>query len=87
MNMRAREMQWAAAGFVGGFLLCYLLVGASRSQPPAPGLLTTWLRQYDASMSMRDYWVGLLSVFLATGSLRGTDMGLANQRIVEGGPG
>jgi hypothetical protein len=40
MNMRAREMKWAAGGFVGGFLLCYLLIGASRSQPPALGLLT-----------------------------------------------
>jgi len=38
--MRTRETKWAAGGFVGGFLLCYLLLGAFRSQSPAPGLLT-----------------------------------------------
>ncbi len=40
MSMRAREMKWAVGGFVGGFLLCYILLGAFRVQPPAPGLLT-----------------------------------------------
>jgi hypothetical protein len=44
--MRAQELKWAAGGFVGGFLLCYLLIGAFRSQPhtpapaPAPGPVT-----------------------------------------------
>ncbi len=33
-------MKWAASGFVAGFLLCYLLVSAFRSQPGAAGLLT-----------------------------------------------
>ena len=40
MNMRAPEIKWTAGGFVGGFLLCYLLLGPFRSQSPAPGLLT-----------------------------------------------
>src|SRR5512140_2429870 len=40
MNIQARETKWAACGFTGGFLLCYLLLGAFRSQSPAPALLT-----------------------------------------------
>jgi hypothetical protein len=28
-------MRWAVAGFVGGFLLCYLLIGTSQSPRPA----------------------------------------------------
>jgi hypothetical protein len=34
-------MRWAAGGFLGGFLLCYLLLTPFRPQPPAPGLLTS----------------------------------------------
>ena len=41
MNMQAREMKWVAVSFFIGFLLCYLLLAAFRSQPPAPRLLTT----------------------------------------------
>jgi hypothetical protein len=33
--MRAKEVKWATGGFVAGFLLCYLLVGAFRSEPAA----------------------------------------------------
>jgi len=40
MNIQARDMKWAGGGFVAGFLLCYLLIGAFRSQSPAPGLVT-----------------------------------------------
>ena len=40
MDMKAREVKWAAGGFVGGFLLCYLLIGAFRATPPGPSLLT-----------------------------------------------
>ncbi len=40
MDMSAREIKWAAGGFIGGFLLCYLLIGAFRSPSPAPGGLT-----------------------------------------------
>ena len=39
MNMPAREIRWAAAGFIGGFLLCYLLIGAFQSHRPASPLL------------------------------------------------
>jgi hypothetical protein len=35
MIMPRRELKWAAAGFIGGFLLCYLLIGASQFQRPA----------------------------------------------------
>ncbi len=38
MNMARRKIKWAAAGFVGGFLLCYLLIGAFQS-PRAPSRL------------------------------------------------
>ena len=37
--MRAKEVKWAMGGFLGGFLLCYLLVGAFRSQPAASPVL------------------------------------------------
>ena len=37
--MRAKEVKWATAGFIGGFLLCYLLVGAFRPQPAASPVL------------------------------------------------
>jgi hypothetical protein len=39
MNMPRREIKWAAVGFAGGFLLCYLLVGAFQSHRPASSLL------------------------------------------------
>jgi len=39
MSMPAREIKWAAGGFIGGFLLCYLLIGAFQSQTPASPLL------------------------------------------------
>jgi hypothetical protein len=39
MSMPAREIKWGAGGFIGGFLLCYLLIGAFRSQTPASPLL------------------------------------------------
>jgi hypothetical protein len=32
-------MKWATGGFVGGLLLCYLLVGAFRSEPAASPVL------------------------------------------------
>lgn len=38
--MTAREIKWAAGGFLGGFLLCYLLIGAFQTQPASPGLVT-----------------------------------------------
>jgi hypothetical protein len=40
MNMSAREIKWAVTGFVGGFLLCYLLLGSFRAEPRAPSLVT-----------------------------------------------
>jgi hypothetical protein len=50
MNItEAREIKWAAGGFIGGFLLCYLLLGAFQFQPAAsPPFakatpITTWL--------------------------------------------
>jgi hypothetical protein len=39
MNMPTREMKWGAGGFLGGFLLCYLLIGGLLSQPPASPLV------------------------------------------------
>src|ERR1035437_979620 len=39
MNMPAREIKWASGGFLGGFLLCYVLIGGLRSQPSASPLL------------------------------------------------
>ena len=41
MNMSAREIKWAVGGFLGGFLLCYLLIGVFQSQPVSPDLLTS----------------------------------------------
>jgi hypothetical protein len=42
MKMRARELKWAAAGFAGGFLFCYCLIGAFQSHPAAaPPLLAS----------------------------------------------
>jgi hypothetical protein len=38
MSMPRREMKWAAAGFIAGFLLCYLLIGAAQFQRPASRL-------------------------------------------------
>ena len=40
IDMKAPDMKWAAAGFVGGFLLCYLLLGAFRATPPRAAFLT-----------------------------------------------
>ena len=39
MSMPAREIKWAAGGFIGGFVLCYLLLGAFQPQTPAAPLL------------------------------------------------
>ena len=39
MDMRRREITWAAGGFIGGFLLCYLLIGAFQSHRPASRFL------------------------------------------------
>ncbi len=39
MNMVRREIKWAAGGFVGGFLLCYFLMGTCQSPRPASPLL------------------------------------------------
>ena len=41
MNMPAREAKWAAGGFAGGFLFCYLLIGAFQPRPAAPPLLAS----------------------------------------------
>ena len=35
MNMPARELRCAAGGFLVGFLVCYLLIGAFQSHQPA----------------------------------------------------
>jgi hypothetical protein len=39
MSMTARNIKWAVSGFVGGFLFCYLLIGAFQSQRAASPLL------------------------------------------------
>ena len=39
MNMPAREMKWVVGGFVGGFMACYLLLGALRQQPAGASAL------------------------------------------------
>jgi len=33
MRSNGREIKWAVCGCLGGFLFCYLLVGAFRAQP------------------------------------------------------
>ena len=40
MDMKPREVNWAAGGFAAGFLLCYVLIGAFRARPSGPALLT-----------------------------------------------
>jgi len=37
--MRTKEVKWATGGFLGGFLLCYLLFGVFRPQPAASPVL------------------------------------------------
>jgi hypothetical protein len=40
MDMKVREFKWAIGGFIGGFLLCYLLFSTFRAEHRASGLLT-----------------------------------------------
>ena len=42
MQMKRREIKWAAWGFLGGFLLCCLLIGGLRPEPAAPRVLAGW---------------------------------------------
>ena len=35
MSMPRSEIKWAAGGFIGGFLLCYILLAAAQAQRPA----------------------------------------------------
>ncbi len=40
MHINEREIKWAAGGFIGGFLVCWLLIGVFRPEPPTSPPLT-----------------------------------------------
>jgi hypothetical protein len=39
MQLKGREIKWAVGGFLGGFSLCYVILGAFGHQPGASPLL------------------------------------------------